>query len=315
MKITYVDKPAPLEELVAEHRKNPRFLGARKINFSGAPAFHDVYNISQEFTWEGRAYIAGRVEKRESELSAVILFEKAGDNHYRATDIVLPDMQDPFVTFVDGEIILGGTEITINADHIVSWRTALFKSRDLVGLEKFAVAPEKMKDVRLAKSDRIYVFTRPQGGEAKAGRIGFIVCDDLREINPDLINKAPLLTTQFTEDCWGGVNQVHVLKNGLLGIVGHIAKMSPGDVRHYYGMVFAFNPKTAQSTKVKIICERRDFPAGAYKRPDLIDVVFTGGLNRHPDGTATLYAGLSDAEACAAEILDPFLEYESGEEI
>jgi hypothetical protein len=75
-------------------------------------------------------------------------------------------------------------------------------------------------------------------------------------------------------------------------------------------MTFALNPKTLEHTPIKLICERADFAPGAAKRPDLTDVVFVGGLVRHKNKTATLYTGLSDAEAHYAVIEDPFLEYE-----
>jgi hypothetical protein len=43
----------------------------------------------------------------------------------------------------------------------------------------------------------------------------------------------------------------------------------------------------------------------------LDNVVFSGGLIRHGDGTADLYAGTSDAEAQKIRIKDPFLVYET----
>ncbi|MDP3130415.1 MAG: DUF1861 family protein, partial [Bacillota bacterium] len=163
---------------------------------------------------------------------------------------------------------------------------------------------------RVERMGDLHVFTRPQGGSAGAGTIGYYRTHDLTGVNPTAIEQAPLLFTQFPPGCWGGVNQILPLDNGLLGIVGHIATMSEGDVRHYYGMSFVFDPATRQSTEVEILCERRDFQDGAAKRPDLVDVVFLGGLVRHDNGTATLFTGLSDAEAHSAIIDDPFLKYE-----
>jgi hypothetical protein len=53
-----------------------------------------------------------------------------------------------------------------------------------------------------------------------------------------------------------------------------------------------------------------NFPAGATKRPDLVDVIFSGGLVRNGGGSATLYAGLRDAEAGWITIPAPFLRFE-----
>jgi len=47
------------------------------------------------------------------------------------------------------------------------------------------------------------------------------------------------------------------------------------------------------------------------ERPDLVDVIFSGGLLRHWDGTATLFAGISDAEAAFLHMPDPMLELEA----
>ena len=58
---------------------------------------------------------------------------------------------------------------------------------------------------------------------------------------------------------------------------------------------------------MKIIATRNNFPAGPSKIDELEDVIFPGGLERHGDGTATLYAGLSDVEAGSVEIPDPFI--------
>jgi len=48
------------------------------------------------------------------------------------------------------------------------------------------------------------------------------------------------------------------------------------------------------------------FLPGESKRPDLMDVVFSGGLVRDGQGKARLYAGISDAEAQVMTIDDPF---------
>jgi hypothetical protein len=46
------------------------------------------------------------------------------------------------------------------------------------------------------------------------------------------------------------------------------------------------------------------------KRPDLEDVIFSGGLIRSDNDRAILSVGVSDAEAYRIEIPDPFKEYE-----
>ena len=59
------------------------------------------------------------------------------------------------------------------------------------------------------------------------------------------------------------------------------------------------------------IATRAQFPEGPAKRPDLVDVIFAGGLVRHWDGSATLVTGLSDAEAGYLRIPDPMAALEN----
>lgn len=59
---------------------------------------------------------------------------------------------------------------------------------------------------------------------------------------------------------------------------------------------------------MKMIARRSDFESGESKRPDLADVIFSGGLVRRKDGTAQLYCGVGDAQAHMRLIKDPFLE-------
>ena len=75
-------------------------------------------------------------------------------------------------------------------------------------------------------------------------------------------------------------------------------------------MVFCLDPVTGKYSPLEIIAKREDFPAGVAKRPDLVDVIFSGGIRRLDDGMARLYAGLSDAEAGYVDIPDPFLPFE-----
>lgn len=169
-----------------------------------------------------------------------------------------------------------------------------------------------MKDLRLIelKDGTVGILTRPQGQKGGKGKIGWITISSLDELSVDIINNAPLLENQFIDEEWGGANEPHLLTNGLVGILGHIASFDDKGNRHYYPMVFALNPETSAFSKMKLIATRNQFLPGPSKRPDLVDVVFSGGLIRKSDGSADLYAGISDAEAQKITIMDPFLSYE-----
>ncbi|MDY0100402.1 MAG: DUF1861 family protein [Bacilli bacterium] len=301
---------AKLLDYIYKHRQNNGVISTKKLTFLGVDGY-DVYNISHPFTFKGETYLAGRVEKRDNEISKTVIFKEVDLSTYQATNYVFDLLQDPFVEIIDDELFFGGTEIEINKDNqIISWRTIIFKGPSFEKLEKIIIAPEKMKDVRLFKDQEYYVFTRPQGGAAKRGKIGFAKTSSLKNITTEFIQNAPLIDDLFDDDIWGGVNQIHLLSNGLLGILGHVAMMSEKTTRHYYAMTFCFDPFNLKRSDMKIIAEKDDFGESEYKREDLKDVLFSGGLIRHKNKTASLYTGVNDCEGHVALIKDPFLEYE-----
>ena len=286
----------------------------RKLTFTGV-GDNDVYNISAPFKQGDDLIIAGRVEARDSEHSQIIFFTPQ-DGHWVPKDGAPTLMlQDPFFTFIGEELVLGGVEIYPHPENpdALAWRTVFYKGGDIYSLEVFFKGPDGMKDLRIAElaDKRIAVVTRPQGEKGGRGKIGYASINDLSELTLDVIHQAPLLEGQFIDEEWGGANELHVLKNGQLGVLGHIASFSEGDVRHYYPMVFVIDPETGAHSEIQLIATRSQFLPGSSKRPDLIDVVFSGGLVRNEDKTADLYAGISDAEAHVITIVDPFLKYEN----
>ena len=66
------------------------------IQFTGADG-KDVYNITAPFEADGKMYIAGRVEARDSEHSKVVFFEKIGDTWAADLTAGTLTLQDPFV--------------------------------------------------------------------------------------------------------------------------------------------------------------------------------------------------------------------------
>ena len=294
-----------------------RVLSSRRLIFSGVDGF-DVYNISAPFSWGGRVYIAGRVEKRENELSFVRLFEQSGEDQFAAVfpQLTFRHLQDPFVTVVQGEIVLGGVQIVthpLDEKRIISWQTLFFKGKTPEELKLFAVGPSCMKDIRLCEmaDGRIAVLTRPQGRKGGLGKIGFTVLDSLKDLCADTILDARLFPNCFLPEEWGGANEIHLLKNGLLGVAGHIACRTAEGL-HYRSMAFALDVAAGTHSPLRIIACRSDISSSpASKRPDLKDVLFTGGVVRHGNGLATLYTGVSDCESWRADIPDPFAEYEA----
>ncbi|MGZ9583638.1 MTP-1 family protein [Paenibacillus marinisediminis] len=302
------------ETLLQEYMAlSPMAKDAEKLNFTGV-GDKDVYNITAPFLDQGELVIAGRVESRDSEHSEVFFFVERDGAWVPREGAPTFELQDPFFTRIRGELIVGGVQIYPHPtmENALMWRTVFYKGAAIQELKPFFTGPDGMKDLRLVElqDGSIGVFTRPQGDKGGRGKIGFTRVERLEDLSIEIINDAPLLEGQFTDEEWGGANEAHLLANGLIGVLGHIACFDTAGDRHYYPGVFAFNPQTGEHSNIQLISIRDKFLPGATKRPDLVDVVFSGGIVRRHDGTATIYCGISDAEAHRMTIQDPFLSFE-----
>ncbi|MCI8788420.1 MAG: DUF1861 family protein [Lachnospiraceae bacterium] len=307
----YQTKAVGCRELLKDYEGRKHDYAAYRLVFEGAEGY-DVYNISQEFEEGGQFYLAGRVEKRDNEISCVRIFRRTGEHRYTADfpEMVFERFQDPFVTRIGEELVLGGVQIETDPlypERVINWRTLFYRGKTIRELKLFAAGPAHMKDIRLGEMEngKIAIFTRPQGKMGGLGKIGFTSVDALEEVNEESILGARIFDTHFLPEEWGGANQVNLLEDGRLGVLGHIAYRDENHL-HYHSMSFLFDPETMGHTPVKIIARRSDIPAGGAKRPDLEDVIFSGGLVRREDGKWELYTGVSDCEACVIEIDDPF---------
>ncbi|MEW8955870.1 DUF1861 family protein [Clostridium sp.] len=297
------------EELLKEYLANNYEKKAEKIHFKGVEG-KDVYNITAPFKSNDKTIILGRVEPRDSEFSKVCFFENEDSNWCLIEDAPVFDLQDPFYTFINKELIVGGVEVRLkeNSTHEMEWKTVFYKGKDIYTLERFFEGPMGMKDLRIAelKDGKIIVVTRPQGEKGGRGKVGYTIVDSLKDLTIEVVDNAPLMKDLFIEEEWGGGNEIHVLNEKLVGILGHIASFDKEGNRHYYPMFITLNIETKEYTEPKLIAIRKEFLESEAKRPDLEDVVFSGGLIRHGDGKAELYAGISDADAQKIEIKDPF---------
>ncbi|RYL86662.1 DUF1861 family protein [Sporolactobacillus sp. THM19-2] len=300
-------------ELLREFQRREQPYIAEKMVFKGI-GDKDVYNITAPFEDDNETVIGGRVESRDDEYSQVYFFINKDGFWVPKNGAPVFNLQDPFITRIAGELVFGGVEISSHPEleKTFQWKTIFYRGEKLSSLKKFAESPMGMKDIRLIElqDGSVGVLTRHQGRKGGRGKIGFTTIKSLDDLTVDVIESAPLLDKQFTHDEWGGANEAHLLSNGLLGILGHIACFDNERNRHYYPMIFALNPETRECSDISLIATRSNFLKGPAKRHDLNDVVFSGGLIRAQDGTATFFAGTSDAEAQKIKMKDPFIKYE-----
>jgi len=292
------------------------FKSAREIKFSSVEK-QDVYNITAPFKFGRSTYILGRVESRDIEESAkVMFFKKKSGSRYWVPDKTCPDfvLQDPALVKIGDMYVLSGVEIARRkGKEWLFFRTVFYKGSDIHNLRQFTHGPWGMKSIRLIElpDGKIGIFTRPRWKKGGRGRIGFTVIDSLQKLTPRVLSQADVLKGQFARGEWGGVNDALILKNGNIGVIGHIARYTKGQtMRFYYPMAFCFNPKTREHSTLRLLVRRAELPEGEAKRPDLYNVVYPGGIIREKGGLAKLYVGVGDAEAYEVIIQDPFVYYE-----
>ncbi|MDP4172230.1 MAG: DUF1861 family protein, partial [Bacillota bacterium] len=248
------------EQLLQEFTGTP--TNPEKIVFSGIGE-KDVYNISAAFEDEGELVIAGRVESRDSEHSDVYFFVERNGEWVPRENAPVFALQDPFFTKIAGELVLGGVQIFPHPtqEGALGWRTVFYKGKSISSLQEFAKGPDGMKDLRLVelKDGSIGVLTRPQGEKGGRGKIGWTRISSLTELTIDVIDEAPLLEGQFIDEEWGGANEPHLLANGVVGVLGHVANFDGEGNRHYYPMVFALDPETGEFSDIELIATRSHF--------------------------------------------------------
>lgn len=302
----------PCTDLLMEFQAKKLNILSEKLIFVGTKG-KDVYNITKPFEDDGELIIAGRVESRDSEESEINFFKEIDGTWVKVDKNIKLELQDPFVTKISGELVLGGVQTYPNPliKDSLAYRTIFYRGANINSLKRFSAGPEFMKDIRLLElsKNEVLVFNRPQGVIGGRGKIAFTIIHSLDELNADVISNAELLKTQFIASEWGGSNELHLLNNGLIGVLGHVSCFDKIMDKHYYAMAFAFNPVTKEVSPIKLIATRKNFKSGECKRKDIMDVIFSGGLSRLKNGKAMLYAGVSDIEAHKILIEDPFLEY------
>jgi len=130
-------------------------------------------------------------------------------------------------------------------------------------------------------------------------------CDSILTLNTEKLSGASFISSP-DRNSWEGINQPFIIGRDRVGLLGHMAWMEIGEIRHYYAVVSEFSRKTLKKTPWHIIACRNDLPTGPSKRDDLKDVLFPGGLEFISAREAVLYLGVSDTQAWECRIRNPF---------
>lgn len=276
----------------------------------------DVYNPSIPFKWHEKEYLYGRIEKRnEWARSLVGLFEKINHDKWCLTsNNLLYQLEDPFITIINNELILGSVHVQYKQNKIDKFYTYFYRGENPQNLVYFTTGPANMKDIRLVAlaNNKIGVFSRPKNDLIKKlyncdSAIGFTTINNLDELNDKVIEQAKYIPGIFKKGEWGGCNQVYLLENGLLGIIGHKCYRENG-LATYTNTAFVFDPIKHEILNQKIIGTRGCYPIGPAKKSYLTDCAFASGIVVN-DKKVNLYSGLNDCEVGRILIDNPFLKY------
>lgn len=273
------------------------------LKFSGVEGF-DVYNCSQPFLWSGKKYTYGRVENRgEWARSWVRLFCEDGLDQWKLVEnSMIYQLEDPYISFVDNQIVFGGTHVKKQrrqgGDTYYGY---FYRGIDLENLTYFTTGPEYMKDIRIVQlpSGKIGVFSRPRSQEilekfGSESMVGFTTINSLDDLTDEAIETAPYLEGLFSDGEWGGVNQVYLLDSGKIGVLGHVSYNGEDNQQVYCNMAFVMDPESREIFDYKIIATRSSYPQAPAKTEFLKDCAFTSGMVVREDGMVDLYSGIGD---------------------
>jgi hypothetical protein len=326
-------KAKNIETLLEEYEaKGNPVISSRRLQFNGTDG-RDVYNQTAKFiaNFEGQpvAIKLGRVEPRQNHESEVWIFKYAGQGVYDPIRSIQPFKgEDPFYQFIDGELFVGFVEtFKRNDSGDLGYRTAFYRDHHLGvdHLTRFATGPEGMKDIRFAQipagpsKGKIRLVARPQSNTPDKGGRGknsFTDIDTIEHLNAASISKSIILHGQVPEDQWIGTNHIYPLSNGDVVYLSHVAYFvnKRTGLRNYFISIYSDrfpNPRIILIRKDIELTMDSALKRQGYKRVDLINVLFAGGLRRLPNGKAVLDVGAGDAEAWEVTIPDPILWYES----
>lgn len=296
-----------------EFEKEKKIYDSAILTFKGVEGY-DVYNCSIPFVCNGERYIYGRVERRDEWCASHVcrFKEVEPDVFEKVPNSRTYELEDPFLAFIGGERVLGGTNVHKQSGELETYDCRFYKGNNPEHLAYFTTGPRGMKDIRLVQmKDGIGVFTRPEG------LVGFTVINDIMELNSNIIENAPIVDF-IDENGYGGANQCYYLESGMIGIIGHMVypkALEDGRIeRVYINVAAVFDPESRKTIETKIIGTRRCYPASdAIRRHwtgiPLDDTAFTSGIVMREDGKADLYSGLSDALEGRITIDYPFEKF------
>ncbi len=237
---------------------------------------------------------------------------------------VFHKLEDPWATWLNGpngkpQLLFGGVKIDFNSKiPVIVTQIYLAPSVQELDVDNPIAEIRGMKDVRATQlqTGKIAVFTRPTEGKAYPGRIGFIVIENIRNIERAVIN-AKLLKFNLDKNKRIGANEAFAITKTsssgmvqeLIHVFCHVATVDPIKQKgkeifdfekrpiHYAGYKFELNPNNPYDNIITLhkIADRTDFPVNnkSSKGERYGDVIFPGGTGGPKE--TQYFAGVEDA--------------------
>lgn len=315
-------KPQSMDQMLQDHEMagNP-VISSRRLRFLGVGG-RDVYNQTSKF----RAKVSNttmtvkfaRVEPRANHESEVWAFREIESGVYAPIrEISHFKGEDPFFSFIGRELFVGFVETYPVGGGKLGYRTVVYRdhAKGVDHLERFVELPRGMKDIRFAKikagsnKGKIQLVARPQHSDtAKGGRgkNAFIILDSIEQLSSKAVELARILHGQVRDGDWIGTNQLFPLENGdtvYLSHVAHYIDEKSGE-RGYY--ITTYSDRFPEPRIVLVRTDIEDLAATldrkAFKRLDLVKVLFAGGFRELDAETGVLDVGAGDAEALEVKV-------------
>ena len=290
----------------------------------------DHYNGSRPIDLGGIEGMAVREEPRDSQLSSVKWWRhNIEKDTWEPLDQAdeLPGCQDPSY---QGELqsrkyisVVNTKEKDKDKEEFDYWSELYELNSDFKGLKAVAKSPLLCKGLHLSENPddgTIDGFIRRQGEGFARGKVCYFNIKTVEELQGvmDNLDTAAETIEMFAPEEWGGINDLHRLPGGRLGVVGHIARFridaDGKEVRDYYVTSAIFDPKTKQMSELKIIMTMDDLkdekgnPIKAQfepKRADLDNVLYPTNSVLEGD-KLTIYVGAKDAKPFVFSVKNPW---------
>ena len=288
------------------------------LRFDGVPGY-DVYNCSVPFDADGTRYIYGRIERRDEwAQSHTRLFREIAPDHYELVpDAAIYPIEDPFITRIHDEWILGGTHVRFHNGTVASYYCYFYRGTDPRHLRLYTTGPDLMKDIRPLKlpDGRIGIFSRPRGPAIQAQHgveayIGYTTIDSWADFDPARIAAAPMIPDLLAPGEWIGSNQALLLPDGKIGVLAHKGYHDTASAQSVYtNYAFVYSPADNRVLDQHILATSSCYPPFPAKMAHLQDCTFTSGMRPRADGLWDLYTGLGDTTEGRTTIEYPFSDF------